>query len=147
MKNNVEVDEKVIIECSPHWSMLIVPAIISLVFVLSSFKGIFSSENRGSGFVCILIAALVFFIPFLLVKNNKLVLTDKRIFGKTGIIKTKSLSSPISKIQTVNIDRNALGRILGYSDLTIHCITGVYVFRLSNSNAQDMQNSILNEMK
>lgn len=143
-RNKNELNEQIICKCQTHWSVLIVPAIVSFFFLLASVMGIVdAAEDRMFGVVFAIISILIFVIPFLRLKTNQLVLTDKRIYGKTGIIKTQSLTAPIQKIQTVNLKKGIVGRIFGYSDITIHCVTGVYIFK-KQVNAEEMQNAILN---
>lgn len=146
MRQTNDSNEKIIYECKGHWTEMIGPAIIAFFFFLGFIAMVTEDELRSDSWVSLLFFALSLGLPYLRMRSNKLVLTDKRIYGKTGIIKTKSLSAPISKIQTVNINTSFMGRILGYSDLTIHCITGVYVFK-KQSNAQEMQNAIINTIK
>lgn len=147
MKNKIETNENVILEIKLHWCVLIIPAIISLFFTMGSIMGLIDNSKDWTFYIVFLIISLlIFVIPFLRFKTSKLILTDKRIYGRVGIIKTKTLSSPISKIQTVNVNKSVLGRIFGYSNLVIHCITGVYEFK-TVKNAQDMQNAIINVIK
>ena len=82
----------------------------------------------------------------MLFRSNKLVLTDKRLYGKNGILKVQKLSVPVDKVQYVNINQGILGKILGYSDIKINAITGTYVFK-KQKNSEEMQNAILNSMK
>lgn len=144
-KEKSELNEQTIYECKTHWIAMVIPSIIT-VFFLAVFFNILLDGGGVKSFEILIIAILIFGIPFLKIKTNKLVLTDKRIYGKTGIIKTQSLTSTVQKIQTVNIDKKLFGRILGYADITIHCITGVYIFK-NQSNAEEMQNAILNTIK
>ena len=145
-KGNVNTGEDIVYECKTHWIALLLPSIIAIFFFLLFITGLTDAENRSYSFVFLVISLLSFGIPFLRVKTDHLVLTERQIYGKTGIIKTQSLSAPISKIQTVNINTSLLGRILGYSDLVIHCITGVYYFK-KQANAKEMQNAIINAIK
>lgn len=145
-KEKIELNEQKVYECKAHWCNLIVPGLVALFFI-GVFATAFSNPNDRSISIWFLLFAVASFgIPFWKIKSCKLVLTDKRIYGKTGIIKTKSLSAPLSKVQTVNIDKKLFGRIFGYADITIHCITGVYIFK-KQSNAEEMQNAILNTIK
>lgn len=144
--NKTHENENVVFECKTHWIVLLWPTIIAIFFFLLFVTSISSVGDLAYSLFLLALALLIFFIPFLRVKTDHLVLTDKQIYGKTGIIKTQSLSAPISKIQTVNINSSLLGRILGYSDLEIHCITGIYDFK-KQSNAREMQNAIINAIK
>lgn len=147
MKEGSQINETVIYECRAHWGNLIVPSVVSFFFTLASIMGLFENSNdRAFYLVFLILSLMIFLIPLLKLKTNKLVITDKRIYGRTGIIRTQSLTAPISKIQTVNIDKKLFGKIFGYADITVHCITGVYVFK-KQSNAEEMQNAILNTIK
>lgn len=143
-KQKIELNETIIFECKTHWMALLRPAILGAFFFLSFLVEI--KEDFVYSLIFLLIAVLVFGIPFLRIKTTHLTLTDKRIFGKQGIFNIKELSSPIAKIQTVNIDKKILGRFLGYADISIHCITGIYIFK-KQMNAEEMQNAILNTIK
>lgn len=117
-----------------------------VVFYRGFITALSNPNDRSISIWFLLFAVASFGIPFWKIKSCRLVLMDKRVYGKTGIIKTKSLSVPLSKVQTVNIDKKLFGRIFGYADITIHCITGVYIFK-KQSNAEGMQNAILNTIK
>jgi len=138
--------ERTIYECKTHWIAMVIPAIVGLLFLFSGIVGMTGTKNKESAVGFLIIAIIAIGFPFLRIKTNKLILTNKRIYGKTGIIRIQSLTSPIEKIQTVNIDKGLLGRVLGYADIKIHCITGVYIFK-KQSNAEEMQNAILNTIK
>lgn len=146
MKKEVNINEKIIYKCKTHWMALLIPGIIGVIFFLMGAIGLTGTKNKEVAIFFLVFAIAALFLPFFQFKTNKLILTDRRIYGKTGIIRTQSLTSPIQKIQTVNIDKGILGRIFGYADITIHCITGVYIFK-KQSNAEEMQNAILNTIK
>lgn len=139
-------NEQTIYECKTHWIAMVAPVIIGLLFLVMGIIGLTGTKNQQVAFSFLVIGIICIGYPSLRIKTNKLVLTNKRIYGKTGIVKSQSLSSPVSKIQTVNIETSLLGKIFGYSTLTIHCITGVYIFK-SQTNAKEMQGAILNTIK
>lgn len=145
-KKNTMVNEEKIYECKTHWIVMVIPVIVGLLFLLMGAVGMTGTQNKSVALVFLAIGAISIGLPVLRTKTNKLILTDKRLYGKTGIIKIQSLTSPIQKVQTVGIDKKILGRALGYADITIHCVTGVYIFKCQ-SNAEEMQNAILNTIK
>lgn len=153
MKNKGEFqNEQVIYECKPHWINLLIPIIFGILCTFGAIIGFIGGVSRIdfeeilADFFVLFIGFLIIAIPFLIIRTNKLVLTDKRIYGRTGILKVKKLSTPISKIQYVNIDKNMLGRIFGYADIKINAITGTYIFK-KQSNAEEMQSAIMNTIK
>lgn len=79
------------------------------------------------------IIAIVLPIAFIGIKkfilnHVQLVLTDRRIYGKTGIINTKSVDSPISKINSVSIEQGFWGKVFHYSTVLISTSSGNYKF-------------------
>ncbi len=51
--------------------------------------------------------------------TTELALTDKRMIGKTGIIKTESMDASLDKIQTVSVSSGLFGKIFGYGNVKI----------------------------
>ena len=123
-------EEDIICKTRNHWITLVVPAIISFFLTISSVMGFIEEKtDRGFYLIFIIVSLLIFVVPYFYSKINVIKLSEKEILGRTGIIKVRKLHAPISKIQTVNVEKGLFGRIFGYSDLTIHCITGIYVFK------------------
>lgn len=77
-----------------------------------------------------LIVIPIVFIGFkvFVLKHVQLVLTDRRIYGKTGIINTKSVDSPISKVNSVSIEQGFWGKVFHYSTVLISTSSGNYKF-------------------
>lgn len=146
MKRETSTNEAIICKSRTHWIILVAPWTVAAIFFLLGAFGLTGTKNKETAFGLLIISIATFVITYLNFKTSQIVLTNKRIYGKTGIIKTRSLSSPIDKIQTVNIETSLLGKILGYSNLTIHCITGIYNFS-SQSNAEEIQQGIINTIK
>ncbi len=63
-----------------------------------------------------LISAVVSIIKLLCIK---LVVTDKKIIGKTGVIYSKAIDAYLEKIDNFAIDESLWGRVFGYSTITI----------------------------
>lgn len=76
------------------------------------------------------IGVMVLFVGFKLfvLFNTRLALTNKRIYGKTGIINTKSMDSPISKINSVSVEQGFWGKVFRYSTISVSTSSGTYKF-------------------
>ncbi len=142
--------EKVLYKCEPHWIKAIWGIFYSMLFVLSGVYDFFQDEQIFIKMIAVLICFGIAFglwkLSFYLLNTRELILTNIRIYGKTGIITKRTLSVPINKIQTVRIRKTLGGKMFGYSDLEIHCITGVYWFR-KQKNAEGMQKAIFDLIK
>ncbi len=70
----------------------------------------------------------LFTLPMQIIKNHKteLCVTNKKIFGKTGVFSTKTMESPLNKINNVTVNESLGGKIFNYGTLTISTSSGVY---------------------
>ena len=59
---------------------------------------------------------------------TELVLTNRRMIGKTGVLNTRSLDAPLDKIQNVAAEQKLLGKIFNYGTVTVHTAAGVFSF-------------------
>ena len=51
--------------------------------------------------------------------NTELAITDKRVIGKVGFIKSASLDTPLNKIQAVTVNSGFWGKIFNYGTVSI----------------------------
>lgn len=79
-------------------------------------------------FAVIIIPIVFIGIKKFILNHVQLVLTDRRIYGKTGIINTKSVDSPISKVNSVSIEQGFWGKVFRYSTVLISTSSGNYKF-------------------
>ena len=61
----------------------------------------------------------LFIAPMLARYSDEFAITNKRVIIKTGLIARHTLELNLSKIESVNIDQNFWGRILGYGSIKI----------------------------
>ena len=81
------------------------------------------------------ILAMCIFIGFIwivrdLIKffTTKLIITNKRINGKTGLINTSELDSPLNKINGIQIKQGLFGEIFNYGTVSITTSSTVFHF-------------------
>lgn len=74
--------------------------------------------------VLLIVVGFKLFVLF----NTRLALTNKRIYGKTGIINTKSMDSPISKINSVSVEQGFWGKVFRYSTISVSTSSGTFKF-------------------
>ena len=60
--------------------------------------------------------------------TTKLIITNKRISGKTGLINTNELDSPLNKINGIQTKQSALGKIFNYGTISIATASTVFNF-------------------
>lgn len=72
-----------------------------------------------------LIKAIIATIQFM---NMELVITNKRIVGKIGVLNTKSLDAPLNKIQNVSVDQPFFGKIFNFGTVKVNTAAGTFEF-------------------
>lgn len=115
-------------------------------FLLLMFLGIFTQESAQDKLILIfggLVIGLILSIPA--IKNsifNELAITNKKVYGKIGFIKTVEMNSPIHQIQNVRVSNGLLGKIFKYGTINITTTTGVYYFKCVK-NPNDFKNAVM----
>lgn len=125
--------EKEIIKAEISKTALIPSIFLALIIDAAIFSyGFMTSDMdvyRGI-YVMVSLGVLAIFIEFkkFVLNHVQLVLTDRRVYGKTGIINTKSVDSPISKVNSVSIEQGFWGKVFHYSTVLISTSSGNYKF-------------------
>lgn len=88
-------------------------------------------------FACCIMVGLVWF-PRDLINyfTSKLEITNRRIKGKTGLIKTNELDSPLNKINSVQVKQGLCGKIFNYGTIIITTSSSVFEFDYVNKPNQ-----------
>lgn len=74
--------------------------------------------------------------------SNSLAITDKKVFGRVGLIKTVEMNSPIHQIQNVSVSNGLLGKLFKYGTIVITTTTGVYNFKYIK-NPDSFKNEVM----
>lgn len=116
-------DEYVLYEVKKHsaslfWSIILVP------FCIFYFWTIFL--NSFSFFSTILMLAILGFIfyPIGRYKSDKIIITNKYIHLKIGIINPEEVDIPLERINTFEITQGYFGQMFGFGELVILSETG-----------------------
>ena len=143
--------EEIIKKSEINTACLIVPTILTVFGVII---WIIEMVNLGPyGFVTglifnpILIVGVIWLIiRFIAYKNTDLILTNKRVFGKCGLISTVQMQSPIVKIDTVSFSNGLIGKALGYGTIIVSTTSSHFKFRFIN-NAHELSNYIFHQLE
>lgn len=144
----METKEKVIVKCKPHWLSMILPVVLGVLALIGAFSYLFRAKFADAA-ICLVITAIFLLVAFILSKSTSLVMTETAVIGRIGIIKTKKLASPISKIQDVSVSNGLLGKIFRYSTVRISTAgsSGAeYVFKRV-TNGDEIQKEFLSRCK
>lgn len=129
--NEVEVEEKIVKRAEISKAIYIIPLVIGIL-TLVIFIGIF-----------FILLAIVLFIN---ASGAELIITNKHLIGKTGVISSNKMQIPLNMINTVSYEKGVFGNMFGYGTIKITSQMEDCVF----DNVKDVelfQKTLLNEIQ
>lgn len=146
MKNRVKeslMPNEQIVKEAEFSKILFTPGILLFALMLIGSLAADSFSNAVTGIFGGLVVAVILSIPAIkLLVSNTLAVTDKKIFGRIGLIKTVEMNSPIHQIQNVKVSNGLLGKIFKYGTVNITTTSGVYDFKYIK-NPNEFKNTVM----
>jgi uncharacterized membrane protein YdbT with pleckstrin-like domain len=131
--------EYVIRQSQIHSGCLILPAIVFGIGIFIGLVGFFIQLSVGYfdfgfsflGFFNLftIVGLIWLLIRFIAYSTNDLILTNKRVFGKCGLISTTQMQSPLNKIDSVSFSNGLIGKLIGYGTVEIATTSSHFKFR------------------
>lgn len=128
VNRNLAVDEQVVYEAKVSWASQ------WFLFLL----GLLTIGLMGLGLVFIAIAVIN-------VLTTELVITNKRVIAKFGLISRKTVELKNSKVESVQVDQSIMGRLLNFGSIVVSGAGGPQA-PIPNISAPLQFRSKLNEM-
>jgi uncharacterized membrane protein YdbT with pleckstrin-like domain len=173
VEQSLSSGERIILKARLHWGMFINPllgmitAFLFLLFsvfpflvpyeALADIGGLSLSESDYSlvqpltGICCGGIALLYLLAAFLNILSRVLIffstefaVTNKRVIGKSGLLRRRSLEVMLTKIESVSVDEPFWGRLLNFGTITVKGSGGTLQPFPFISNAMDLRLQINN---
>ena len=147
--------EEVIKSSQIHVGCLYLPLIIMGIGLMIGVMTIIASISYGAfgpivifSFLNIftIVGLIWFIIRFYGYKTNDLILTNKRVFGKCGLISTTQMQSSLNKIDSVSFSNGLIGKIIGYGTVQITTQSSVFKFRYIREG-QTLYSDIFNQIE
>jgi uncharacterized membrane protein YdbT with pleckstrin-like domain len=91
--------------------------LIGAALALISLRGLVGATQWLHSVSTALLVVLV--SPFIARSATELVITNKRLIAKYGLVTTHSIEIRFDKIETVRVSQGLLGRILNYGDIIV----------------------------
>lgn len=109
--------------CRRHWVQFIPQGIFSAIFMLLAIASLTTGDPIGfklKMFAFLLLIAAGFAVYVAVAhKSDYIALTPTQIVGHKGVIRSKTLSTPLSKVQDIGLSSGLVGKALGYQTITI----------------------------
>jgi len=114
------------------WKAIVILCIALLLGLVAKPLGIFLT----------IISLLTFVYEFMLQKFLLLIVTNERIFFRSGFIKVDTVQVRLERVESVEIQRTITGQILGYGTVVLTGTGSRYSFIPYLSNAASVRNVI-----
>lgn len=117
-------DEEVIREFHPHWRVLLMAGVWTVVGLAVIVVGTLVLDLEGAGMwaavaVGILVIAALAVPPIVAWKFRLYVLTTERIVVRNGVVSRDGTEIPLESINNVLYSQSVIERLLGYGDVLI----------------------------
>jgi uncharacterized membrane protein YdbT with pleckstrin-like domain len=104
-----------------HWKFLIsyLGGAALVIAGLAPFITSARQDMLALGAIAVAIGLVVILAAVVRRKTTELVLTDRRIITKRGVISRDTVEMNLAKVESVHVDQSLLGRMLNYGDVTV----------------------------
>ena len=113
IKSLLQDDERVIVSAPVHWG------IYWKAIAVAAFGLFMLTKLFNLGLFLIFVSALMWAHGYLTKHYLRLVLTDKRVIVRYGIINLDTVQIHINKVESVELARTIMARLLGYAAVMI----------------------------
>lgn len=126
IEDNLMEEESVVLNTRLHPIVLLVPA-MGTSFLAGSlwYYNQMFPENQD-GFVVLAVILLLLAYSFyrlcdrlIVFLTSEFAVTSKRVLGKTGFIRRKSLDIVLAKVEAIRLTQSIMARILDYGDIEV----------------------------
>ena len=110
-----------------YWLYLLIGGLLVLGALSGFGSSLFSAGPAHAGSpimsrtmsALLVVGVIIFFWPFVARRTTELVVTDKRVIAKVGLLSTTSVEIRFEKIESVRVVQGLIGRMLNYGDVVI----------------------------
>lgn len=80
--------------------------------------------------ICILIGFWWYIRDIIMFMTNRLIITNKRVTGKIGVINTEELDCPLRQITGVKVSQGVGGKMFNYGTVAVTTAANIYEFKM-----------------
>ncbi len=127
--NLLVTGEHVIVRKSPHWKVLVIPALLFVLIVgaAAAVAALINSRNWANptwaywliGVVAVVALGALVAAPVIRWRTEHFVITDLHMFFRTGLLSRREHQIPLGQIANMETEVTFWGRLLGYGSLIV----------------------------
>lgn len=106
-----------------HWKFFL-SYLVGALFLLTALGAYAAARNHADASLAVVAILLAIGVAVILSavirrQTTELVLTDRRIITKRGLISRDTVEMNLSKVESLHVNQGLMGRILDYGDVTV----------------------------
>ena len=118
VQNDLNPGERIVYEASLHWMIYLGPVLLLGVGLVMSVPGLGFGAMSG-GLAMLGVALLWMLISYIRQRTSEFAVTDKRVIIKLGWLSRRTIEINMSRVESVQVDQDILGRFLNYGTITV----------------------------
>lgn len=122
-RSSLAPDELPFYRTSLHWiifARFAGAALLAFLFIAMPFAiGLQALLGTELGWFALPLPALIMLTPTLAYASSELVITDRRVLIKTGIVRRQTLELFIARVESIGVDQGFFGRMFDYGTVLI----------------------------
>ena len=119
VSSHLDPDESVVYEARIHWIIYLGPMILvgaGIVFAIpgSAFPGL-----NYAGLALLGVGLIGLLASWVRQVTSEFAVTSRRVIVKTGFLSRRTIELNMSKVESIQVDQDIIGRILNYGTITV----------------------------
>jgi uncharacterized membrane protein YdbT with pleckstrin-like domain len=114
VNGHLDPGETVTYEGSLHWIVY-----LSGMFILGAGIGVAISGLYAGGLALLVMGAITLLVAWVRQISSEFAVTNRRVIIKTGWLSRRTIELNMSKVESIQVDQDIFGRLLGYGTITL----------------------------
>ena len=131
VEQNLMPEEKILYAAKIHWGVYFIGSNMMIFGLL-----LLSLKIAFLGMLLLLGGIVVNFAAWIYTISTELVITNKRVFSKTGLISRHTIELLHSKVESFYVEQGIFARIFNYGSVGIHGTGGAQLSTNGNGSAR-----------
>lgn len=114
VQNQLITDERIEYQAKIHWAVYLKGLLMIAVGFL-----IMASEILLLPTLLIVLGTIALLWAFIFQRTTELVITNKRVIAKFGVVSRHAFEQQLSKVDGANLEQSLLGRMMGFASVVV----------------------------
>ncbi|MEP6955324.1 MAG: PH domain-containing protein [Chthoniobacterales bacterium] len=122
-RSTLAPNETAYFQTSLHWVIFLrfagIAAAVFLLVAIPFAIAVQALTGLEFGWFALPLPAFILLPPTMAFASSEIVVTDRRVLIKTGIVRRQTMEMFVAKIESIAVDQGFLGRLFNYGSVTV----------------------------